>query len=117
MAKGKRFDCNVDKNTRVVKWSERNEQSPKLHEHNLNFDIKSYITKPPTVTSDCGKNVKRHLKITSNKNEGISKMNPVSSHSVNLHGKGSVIYVDPPTPQHGYHDNSNTADLTLTVLA
>ena len=39
----KTFDCNVDKDMRVVKWSERNEQSPKLHEHNLNFDIKSYI--------------------------------------------------------------------------
>ena len=72
--------------------------------------IKSYTTKPPTVTSNCRKNVKKHLKITSKKNERISKVNPASSHAVNLHGKGSVIYVDPPTPQHGYHDNSNTAD-------
>ena len=106
----KTIDCNVDKDMREDKWSERHEQSPKLHEHNLNFDIKSYITKSPTVTSNCHKNVKKHLKTTSNKNERISKVNPASSHAVNLHGKGSVIYVDPPTPQPGYHDNSNTAD-------
>ena len=106
----KMFDCNVDKDMREEKWSESHEQSSKVHEHNLNFDIESYITKSPTVTSNCRKNVKKHMRITSNKNEKISKVNPASSHAVNLHGKGSVIYVDPPTPQHGHHDNSNTAD-------
>ena len=106
----KMFDCNVDKDMREEKWSESHEQSSKVHEHNLNFDIESYITKPPTVTSNCRKNVKKHMRITSNKNERISKVNPASSHAVSLNGKGSVIYVDPPTPQHGYHGNINTAD-------
>ena len=104
----KTFDCNVNKDMREKKWSESHEQSSKLHEHNLNFDIESYITK--SLTSNRRKNVKKHLKITSNKNERISKVNPASSHAVNLCGKGSVIYIDPATPQHGYHDNSNTAD-------
>ena len=106
----KMFDCNVDKDMREEKWSESHEQSSKVHEHNLNFDIESYITKSPTVTSNCRKNVKKHMRITSNKNERISKVNPASSHAVSLNGKGSVIYVDPPTPQHGYHGNINTAD-------
>ena len=102
------FDCNVDKDMREKKLSEGHEQSSKLYEHNLNFDIESYITK--SLTSNRRKNVKKHLKITSNKNERISKVNPASSHEVNLCGKGSVIYSDPATPQHAYHDNSNTAD-------
>lgn len=106
----KTFDCNVDKDKREEKWSEIHEKSSKLHDRNLNFDIESYITKSPTVTSNRRKNVKKHMKITSNKNERISKVNPASSHAINLHGKGSVIYVDPATPQHGYNDNSNTAD-------
>ena len=104
----KTFNCNVDKDMREKKWSESHEQSSKLHEHNLNFDIESYITKSLTINRR--KNVKNHSKITSNKNERISKVNPASSHAVNLCGKGSVIYIDHATPQHGYHDNSNTAD-------
>ena len=73
------------------------------------FDIRNYICE--SLTNSSLKSCARKCTKNATHNDGkLRDGNPASSQFVNLHGKGTAVYIDPVTPQNDYNDNNGNRD-------
>ena len=78
------------------------------------FDIGNYILE--SLTSSGQQNAQKHTKVSVHDERKLTTVNPASSQPVNLHGKGSAVYIDPVNAELGYHDNKDNKDSPQTSV-
>ena len=99
----------------VVNSDEYNKRCSVLDENDFafpKFDIGSYIVE--SLTSSGQQNAQKQTKMSVRDDGKFTTVNPASSQLVNLHGKGSGVYIDPVNAEKGYRDNKGNTDSPST---